>query len=93
MDLRQFPFDIQHCEMNFTSLKYPISKVNFTQVAVCNFNKLYNSISETSAYKIISINGSIITKQWMEDNYALFHVLIIFQRQFSFYLYQVVCLL
>ena len=91
MDLRNFPFDIQYCEMFFVSFQYPISKVNFTQELRCNLNIPCNNICETFAFKIISINASVETDHWEGQDYAVLNVQIVFQRQLSFYLYQVVC--
>ena len=96
MDLREFPHDVQHCEMKFLSFLYDISEVNFTQNVLCGDDEpCDNSVSpvESSAFKMISTKGLVATEQWGNVTAASVVVKIAFQRQLSFYLYQVKYLL
>ena len=92
MDLRNFPHDTQHCEMQFISFNYELSEVNFTQEISCGDMESCDtaSVIQSSVFKRVSIKGSTGTRLFKEYGTSYVSVKIVFQRQLSFYLYQVI---
>ena len=88
MDLRNFPHDVQHCEMSFMTFSLAVERIEFVPTILCGLNQDCDSVSvvESSAFKMISVNTSVI----MTQNRPELHVKFTFQRQLQFYLYQVI---
>ncbi len=95
MDLREYPHDIQHCQLSFMSFVYSLKELNFTLKVFCGKFEPCDKVSviESSAFKMVFANGSVRAMDFgvMVPNAV---IKIVLQRELQFYFYQVsiICL-
>ncbi len=91
MNLGEFPHDIQHCKISIMSFTYNLMEVNFTANVSCGRFVSCDEVSvvESSAFKMIGVESSVRPVDFVRVPAPNMVVNIIFQRQLTYYLYQV----
>ena len=91
VDLSEYPHDVQHCEVPFSSFTHTISEVIFTGGVSCGVIEPCDrmSVVQFPAFKMVSVSSSFTTKQWPNYKFPRLSVNIIFKRQLPFCLYHV----
>ena len=94
MDLRYFPHDTQHCIMTFESFNYDMSVLTFNISAIFCDNVVFGDcidvpVLQSSAFKIIAINGNVYSKRYVHLEMVILTIEIVLERQLWYYVYQV----
>ncbi len=91
MNLRDFPHDVQHCKVSFLSFVYNLMELNFAANVSCGRFVSCDEVTvvESSAFKMVGVESSV-----RPVDYGLpvpnMVVMIIFERQLPYYMYQVI---